>query len=123
VCQQELLAASAGKESPQPREIDAQDRIDSPWGSVSPKLLDESLARDGLVRMHEKKAEERALFRTTEREYLLGPDDFDRPEDAKLEIRMPLRGAMVRPSFCERVRLVPVCSVYSSRLAAVLSGA
>jgi hypothetical protein len=29
--------------------------------------------------VHEEKAEERALFRTTEREYLLGLDDFKRP--------------------------------------------
>ena len=51
--------------------------------------------------MDEEEAEERTLFRTPEREYLPAPDDFKRPEDAKFEIRMPLRGSMVRPSFCE----------------------
>ena len=99
--EQELFAGSVGEESPQPREIDVQDRVDCLWGSIPPELLDESLARDGLVRVHEEEAEERALLRTPEREYLLAPDDFKRPEDAKLEIRMPLRRSMVRPSFCE----------------------
>ena len=121
--EQELFAGSVGEESPQPREIDAQDRVDCLWGSIPPELLDEALARDRLVRVHEEDAEERALFRTAERDYLLAPDDLKRPEDVKLEIRMPLRRAMVRPPFCERERLGSVCSVCSSRLAAVLSGA
>jgi hypothetical protein len=51
--------------------------------------------------VHEEEAEERALFRAPERECLLTPDDFKRSEDAKLEIRMPLRGSMVRRWFCE----------------------
>ena len=63
--EQQLFAGSAGKESPQPREIDAQDRVDRLWGRIPPELLDQSLARDGLVRVQEQKAEERALFRTT----------------------------------------------------------
>ena len=94
---QRLLAALVGEDSPQPREIDAQDRVDSPWGGISPELLDESLPQDGLVRMREEKAEEGALLGTTERECLLAPDDLKRPEDAELEIRMALRGSMVRP--------------------------
>ena len=49
----------------------------------------------------EEEAEEGALFRTPERECLLAHGDFKRPENAKLEMRMPLRGSMVRPSFCE----------------------
>jgi hypothetical protein len=41
------------------------------------------------------------LFRTPEWEPLLAPDDFKRPEDAKLEIQLPVRASMVRRSFCE----------------------
>ena len=63
--------------------------------------------------MHEEEAEEGALFRTTEREYLLTPDHFERSEDAKLEIRMPLRRSIVGPSVCEwersPVRLLDAC--------------
>jgi hypothetical protein len=77
------------------------------------------LARDGLVRVHEEKAEERALFRAPKRECLLAPDDFKRPEDAKLEIRVPLRGSMVRPPFCEweraHARLFDVFVAFSCR--------
>ena len=117
--EQELFAGSVGKESPQPREIDVQDRVDSLWGSIPPELLDESLARDRLVRVHEEEAEERALFRTAEREYLLAPDDFKRPEDVKLEIRMPLRRSMVRPSVLRTraswVRLLGVFVAFSRR--------
>ena len=47
--------------------------------------------------MDEEDGEECALLGTTEREYFLAPDDFKRPEDAELEIRMRLRGSMVRP--------------------------
>ena len=92
-----MFAGSVGKESAQPREIDAQDRVDRPWGGVSPELLDESLPWDGLVRTCEEKAQEGALLGATEREYLPAPDDFKRPEDAELEIRIALRGSMVRP--------------------------
>jgi hypothetical protein len=95
--EQELFAGSIHKESPQPREIDAQGRVDRLWGSITPEVLDESLARDGLIRVHEEEAEERALLRAPEREWMLIPGDFKRPEDAKLEIRVPLRGSMVRP--------------------------
>jgi hypothetical protein len=121
--EQELSAGSVGKESPQPREIDAQDRVDCLRGSIPPELVDESLARDGLVRVYEEDAEERALFRTTEREYVLVPDDFKRPEDAKLEIRVRLRRSMVRPSSANGSVLGSVCSMYSLRLAAAFSGA
>jgi hypothetical protein len=101
VRKQELLATSVGQESPQPRQIDAQDRVDRLWSGVPPELLDESLARDGLVRVYQEEAEEGALSWTPKREDLLAPDDFKRTEDVKLEIRMPFRGSMVRPSFCE----------------------
>jgi hypothetical protein len=94
--EQELFAGSLDKESPQPREVDVQDRVDRLWGSIPPELLDESLARDRLIRMDEKEAEERALLRTPEREPLLAPEDFKRPKDAKLEIQLPLRASMVR---------------------------
>ena len=66
-----------------------------------PELLDESLARDRLVRVYEEEAEEGALFRTPERKCLLAHGDFKRPENAELEIRMRLRESMVRPSLCE----------------------
>ena len=122
LCEQELFAGSVGEESPQPREIDAQNRVDSPWGGISPELLDESLARDRLIRMDEEDGEERALFRTAERDYPLAPDDLKRPEDAELEIRMTLRTSIVRPWFANGASR-SVCSTYSSRLAAVLSGA
>jgi hypothetical protein len=98
--EQELCSGSVGEESPQPREIDVEDRVDGLWDSIRPELLDESLARDGLVRVYEQEAEERALFRATERECSPTPDDFKRPEDPKLEIRLLLRGPMVRPSSC-----------------------
>src|SRR5688500_8646034 len=103
--------------------MDAQDRVDCLCGSIRQELLGGALAADRLVRVQAEEAEERALFRTTEREHLRAPDDFKRPEDAELEIRMPRRRSMVRPSFCEWELLASVCSMYSSRLAAVFSGA
>jgi hypothetical protein len=113
VREQELFACSVCEEPPQPREINVQDGFDRLRGSIPPELLDESLTRDGLVCVHEEEPEEGALFRTTEREYLLAPDHFKRPEDAKLEIRIPLRRSMVGPSFCEwersPVRLLDAC--------------
>lgn len=116
---QELVTGSACEESPQPREIDVQDRVDSPRRSIAPELLDESLARNGRVRMHEEKREERAQFRTTEREYSLAPDDLERPEDAKLEIRTLLRRSDGRASLCEwerpRLRLLDVFVPFSRR--------
>jgi hypothetical protein len=118
-----LLAGSVGKEPPQPREVDAQDRVDSLWGSIPPERLDESLARDGLVRVQEEEAEERALFRTADGESLFASDDLERPEDVELEIRMPLRASIVRRWSREWSVLRAVCSTYSSRLAAVFSGA
>jgi hypothetical protein len=51
--------------------------------------------------VYQEEAEEGALSWTPKREDLLAPDDFKRTEDVKLEIRMPFRGSMVRPSFCE----------------------
>ena len=111
--EQELFAGFVGKESPQPREVDVQDRVDRLWGSIPPELLDESLARDRLIRMDEEEAEERALLRTPERHPLLAPDDFKRPEDAKLEIQLPFRASMVRPSL--RVRLLDVFVSFSCR--------
>ena len=105
----ELFAGLVGKESPQPREIDAQDRVDRLWGRIPPELLDQSLARDRLVRVQDEQAEERSLFRATEGEgkCLPAPDDLERPEDAELEIRMPLRGSIVRPSSCEWEPSIP----------------
>jgi len=43
------------------------------------------------------------LFRTAEREYLLAADNFKRPEDAELEIRLPLRSSNGR-AIVPRVR-------------------
>jgi hypothetical protein len=66
----------------------------------------------------EEEAEERALFRTAEREYLPAPDGLKRPEDPKLEIRMPLRTSMVwrRPrEERPRVRLLGVSVPFSRR--------
>ena len=134
VREQELFAGSVCEKSPQPREIDAQDRVDRLWGSISPQLLDEPLAPDGLVRVQEEKAEERALLRATERECLFAPDDFKRSEDAKLEFRLPLRRSMVRLSFCKgerpRLRLLDVFVPFGCRflrglivVACVFSGA
>ena len=95
------------------------------FGAASaPELLDEPLARDGLVRVYEEEAEERALLRTPERECSLALDDFERPEDAKLEIRMLLRRSIVRPTLCEWerpwVRLLDIFVAFSWRF---LSGA
>jgi len=112
-----MLAAVVCQDSPQPREIDAQDRVDRSRSRVAPELLDQSLARDGLVRVQEEKAEERALSRTTERECSPAPGDLEWPEDAELEIRMPLRRSIVRPPFREyehrRIRLLDVFVAYS----------
>ena len=54
----------------------------------------------------------------TERECSLAPDDFKRPEDAELEIRMALRGSMVRLSFLRvsSARLLDVFVLFSRRL-------
>jgi hypothetical protein len=99
-----LFASSVREKSPQPREIGVQDRVDRLRGRVPPELLDQSLARDGLVRVNEEKSEQSALLRTTERECLPTPRYFERPENAKLEIRTPFRSSMVRRPFCERER-------------------
>ncbi len=114
---QELLTRPVGQESAQPGEIDVQDCVDCLWGGVAPQVLDQSLARDRLVRVNEEEAEQRSLSGATERERLRVPDDLQRPEDAELEIRMPLRGSMVRASFCKwerlRVRLLGVFVAFS----------
>jgi hypothetical protein len=75
--------------------------------------------------VQEEKSEEGALLRTTEREYVLSPDDLERPEDAKLEIRLPLRRSMVGPSFCEwerpSVRFLDVFLPFSRRFLGALT--
>jgi hypothetical protein len=101
---QNLFGGSIGKESPQPREIGVQDRVDCLGGSVPPEFLDQSLPPDRLVGVHEEQAEKRALFRATERECLPAPGYFERPENAELEIRTPLRRSMVRRRLCNRQR-------------------
>ena len=121
--EQELFTVPAGKQTPQLGEIDVEDRVDRLRRPVGPELLDQSLARDGLVRVQQQKAEERALARTTDREWPLSPDDLKRPEDAELEIRTRLRWSMVRPSACEWERPRPVCSTYALRFAAIFSRA
>jgi hypothetical protein len=69
--------------------------------------------------VNEENAEERALLRATEREYLLALDDLQLPEDTELEIRTRLRGSMVRLSFGKyeqlRVRLLDVFVAFSCR--------
>lgn len=70
------------------------------------RILGDVPASDCQSRVYEEEAEEGALFWTPERECLLAHGDFKRPENAKLEIRMLLRGSMVRPSFygaCSRL--------------------
>lgn len=64
--------------------------------------------------MHEEEAEKRALLRTTERECFPAADDLKRPEDAKLEIRVALRGSMVRRSRCQ-------CDAFSGPFARCVS--
>ena len=64
--EQGLLTVSADKQTPQPGEIDVEDRADRLRRPVGPELLDQSFARDGLVRVQQQKAEERALPRTAE---------------------------------------------------------
>jgi hypothetical protein len=96
--EQWLVAGSVGKNPAQPREIDTQDRVDRLRRRTVPELLDEPVPRNALVRVQDEKAEERALLRAAEREDVLAPDDLERPEDAKLEIRAPLRRPMVRRS-------------------------
>jgi hypothetical protein len=117
--EQQLFAGSVGERSPQLREIDVQDRVDRPRSCTTPELFDQSLAWDRLVRMKQENAEERALFRATERKYLLASDDLQLSEDAELEIRSRLRESMVRLLFCEyeqiRVRLLDVFDAYSCR--------
>ena len=119
--EQELVAGSVGEQSPELREIDVQDRL-TVRGAVSPRLLDQSLARDGLVRVQEEKAEERALFRTTEREYSLAPATSSgrRIRNSRSEC---LRRSIVRTPFREYDVVGSVCSTYSSRIAGVFSGA
>lgn len=69
--------------------------------------------------MQEEEPEECALLRTPEREGFLASDDLKRPEDAKREIRVPLRTSIVGLRFAIRRIHRSVCSTYSSRLAAV----
>ena len=121
VREQELLAVTPHEEAPQPREVDAQGRVDRRRGGVSPQLFDEALARDGLVDVHEQQAEERALLRAPERQCLLTSDDLERPEDVELEIGMARRGSIVRPSSSEYEWARAVCSMYEWRLAAVIA--
>ena len=114
--EQGLLAVSGGEQTPQPGEIDVQDRVDRLRRPVGPELLDQSFARDGLVRVQQQNAEERALPRTADREWPLSLDDFKRSEDAELEIRTRLRWSMVRPSSLRMgaspARLLDVCLAF-----------
>ena len=113
--EQELFAGSVGKESLQPREIDVQDRVDRLWCSISPEPLDESLARDRLIRMDDEEAEERALFRTPSGSPCW-PRMTSRPEDAKVEIQLPVRASWYGARSANRsvpVRLLDVFVSFS----------
>lgn len=117
--EQGLLTVSGGEQTPQPCEIDVEDRVDRLRRPVGPELLDQSFARDGLVRVQQQKAEERALPRTADREWALSPDDLKRSEDAELEIRTRRRWSMVRPSSLRMGaspdRLLDLCLAFRCR--------
>ena len=64
------------------------------WWPVAPELVDQPVARDGLVRLQEEHREERALLPRPERHEAVAVANLDRPEDPEVHalILAPLPG-------------------------------
>jgi len=68
--------------------------------------------------VHEKESEQGSLLRAAERERVLAPPRFQRPENEELESLRRLRGSIVSPTPRKREhfvpRLPPVCAAFAA---------
>jgi hypothetical protein len=84
---EKLVVGPVGEQASELRHVAVQDGVHRRRGVVAPELLDEPLARDDLVRVQDKKGEQRALLRAAERQRALRLCGLERPEDLEVETR------------------------------------
>lgn len=112
---EQLVAVTVREQTPQPRQVDVEDGVDGRGRGLAPKLLDQPIARNELVRVQKEKTKQRALLRAAKRKRSRPPYCLERPEDVEVETRLRTRRPIVRRQSLSGERFAAVYSAFAAR--------